>query len=203
MAATGMDQHYESANPLVKYIFHARLREIASMLPSAETCRLLDAGCGGGHLLQVISKSRNTWELWGADVCADSIRSASQRLPDARISVQNLGKLTYEDNFFDVIVCSEVLEHITDYPVAIAELRRVLKPQGQLIVTFPNEPLCKVVRLLSLRNPIVADHVNSFRPMDVIREVALPVVDARNLPFHLHDVFTLIHVLAFKKVVPQ
>jgi ubiquinone/menaquinone biosynthesis C-methylase UbiE len=50
--------------------------------------------------------------------------------------VADLHKLPYPDDTFDAVYCISVLEHSTDYGVIIGEFRRVLKPEGMLIVTF-------------------------------------------------------------------
>lgn len=53
--------------------------------------------------------------------------------------VIDLTKITYTDNYFDLIICSHVLGHIPDEAKAISELRRVLKPEGEaLIMTLIN-----------------------------------------------------------------
>jgi SAM-dependent methyltransferase len=50
---------------------------------------------------------------------------------------EDLTRLTYPDDAFDCIVSLEVLEHIPDYPAALAELARCLKPGGRLLLTTP------------------------------------------------------------------
>jgi len=54
-----------------------------------------------------------------------------------KAEVGNINKLKFRNNNFDVILCSEVLEHIKDYKKALKELHRVLKKEGKIIITVP------------------------------------------------------------------
>ena len=67
----------------------------------------------------------------------------SDYLQDAEIAAadprrhQNLCALTYGDDSFDLVICNDVFEHVYDLPKALDEVRRVLKPGGRLLATFP------------------------------------------------------------------
>jgi SAM-dependent methyltransferase len=192
-----MDSHYGSRNPVVRYIFNARLREIERLLPAGGDGSLLDAGCGQGHFL---GRVRNRgFRLYGIDASAEAIAVARQRLAGATVDVGDLTQLGFADEAFDVVVCTEVIEHVSQYRAALSEMKRVLKPNGRLILTFPNEPLCMVMRALFLRPPRVPDHINSFSPRQMAREVGLPVEATVALPFHVPAPIGLIHILVFGK----
>ena len=53
------------------------------------------------------------------------------------ISVADTLDLPFKDNFFDLVICSEVLEHIHDHKAAVSEIVRVLKPGKNLVVSVP------------------------------------------------------------------
>lgn len=68
----------------------------------------------------------------------------SEFLPDAEararfpaVEHQDLEALSFEDARFDVVLCNEVFEHLPDLPRALAEIRRVLRPEGALVASFP------------------------------------------------------------------
>lgn len=195
-----MDAHYGSRNPLVRYIFDRRLREIEQLLPSGHGLKLLDAGCGQGHFLQRVRE--RGWQLFGVEMVESNVAAARNRLPEATIEVGDLTKLPFADGTFDVVVCTEVIEHVPQYQAALSELKRVLKPGGSLILTFPNEPMCMVMRAAFLRPPRVPDHVNSFTPLRMIKLVGLPLQDSRNLPPGVPSPLNLINVLSFRKDQP-
>lgn len=89
--------------------------------------RVLDAGCGEGVLVDEYA-GRLAIEGIDASYSSDRVRRGS------------LTELPYEDAGFDKALCLDVLEHLTfdEQPKAIAELHRVLKPGGLLLVSVPN-----------------------------------------------------------------
>lgn len=195
-----MEKLYSSRNPLVKFIFNARLDELTALIPHQKNCRILDAGCGEGQFLLRLSKLGYE-NLYGADVTEVAIQSAKERVKGAHFSIADLAHVPYEDGFFDVVVCTEVIEHIPHYEETITELKRVLKKDGLLIITFPNEPLAILCRTACLRRPTIKDHVNWFFPAKMKKAVGLALEKKINVPFRLPDVLTLIHIMVFRKSV--
>ena len=73
-------------------------------------------------------------------------------------------QLPYEDNFFDLIICSEVLEHLDDYHAALKEIYRVLKPAGKFLPSVPSYWPEKICWLLSKDyQNMPGGHVRIFR----------------------------------------
>jgi SAM-dependent methyltransferase len=102
-----------------------------------ERPRVLDVGCGNGALTFPIAALG--CEVVGADVDGDSIaRSrARNRFPNARF-VHTDGSLASVDGVFDLIVCSEVLEHLVEPRPLVAAVRAKLAPGGLVFITIPN-----------------------------------------------------------------
>ena len=99
--------------------------------------RLLDAGCGKGYLGEELVKYVQNY--YGFDLSDTAIAIAGKRIKGGKFRAGSISKLPYENECFDCIVCSEVLEHIPRYPIAIQELSRVLKPGGEMLVSTPNK----------------------------------------------------------------
>src|SRR6476660_8531940 len=101
--------------------------------------RILDAGCGAGPLLAAL-RDRGAI-VTGIDKSAGMLELARRRLgDDADLLVAELGSpLPFPDGTFDDITASLVLHYLEDWGPALAELRRVLKPGGRLIVSV-NHP---------------------------------------------------------------
>ena len=97
--------------------------------------RILDAGCGAGPLLAAL-RDRGAI-VTGFDKSAGMIELARRRLGDvADLQVADLSSpLPFPDNTFDDVAASLVLHYLEDWGPTLAELRRVLKPGGRLIVS--------------------------------------------------------------------
>ncbi|MDU0370684.1 class I SAM-dependent methyltransferase [Hymenobacter endophyticus] len=103
-----------------------------------KTAAILEIGCSGGPLQQQL-RAIGFHNLTGIDISEAAIALAHQRrIPN--VSVMDGARLEFADNSFDVVVASDVLEHIEDEQRALREWRRVLKPGGQLLVYVPAFP---------------------------------------------------------------
>jgi 2-polyprenyl-3-methyl-5-hydroxy-6-metoxy-1,4-benzoquinol methylase len=94
--------------------------------------KILDVGCFPYHLGASLEKLGH--EVWG-------ISSAHEPIKNKRVAILNIetDPFPYNDNFFDLVICSEVLEHLPKSPIpAVKEMYRVAKPGGHLLITTPN-----------------------------------------------------------------
>ena len=105
--------------------------------------RLLDVGTGPGHLLRALAEALPTLELAGADLSPRSLELARRAGVPAKLFPLDLespglaGEQAARLAPFDVVVCSEVLEHLRDDRAAVRHLRALLAPGGTLVVTVP------------------------------------------------------------------
>jgi ubiquinone/menaquinone biosynthesis C-methylase UbiE len=97
---------------------------------------ILDAGCGSGPLMEALRAKEAV--VSGFDLSPAMVELARQRLgADADVRVADLGApLPYPDSGFDLVAASLSLHYVQDWASALAELRRVLKPGGRLIVSI-------------------------------------------------------------------
>jgi SAM-dependent methyltransferase len=108
---------------------------------------VLDAGCGSGrHLseafrfkdVHVVGIDRSKTDAGKAKRLLDCmIHEAEDGGGIKLVSVSDITKLPFKDGSFDVVICSEVLEHIPDHRKAISEIIRVCKPGKSLVVSVP------------------------------------------------------------------
>ncbi|WP_457207590.1 class I SAM-dependent methyltransferase [Nocardioides sp. P5_C9_2] len=113
--------------------------EILRLAGDVSDHRILDAGCGSGPLMSALRT--NGALVTGFDVSAAMVDLARQRLgDDADLHVADLAApLPFPDAEFDDVVASLVLHYLEDWSGPLAELRRVLKPGGRLILSV-NHP---------------------------------------------------------------
>ncbi|WP_299440882.1 class I SAM-dependent methyltransferase [uncultured Phycicoccus sp.] len=107
--------------------------------------RVLDAGCGSGPLSEALQARGAV--VTGFDRSVAMVDLARRRLgADARVCVADLAEpLPYEDDEFDVVTASLVLHYLEDWTGPLAELRRVLKPGGRLIVSVIHPAVYAIV----------------------------------------------------------
>jgi ubiquinone/menaquinone biosynthesis C-methylase UbiE len=99
--------------------------------------RALDLGCGTGDFTAALAEAGA--QAIGADVAEAALRRARARHPalDFRL-VPIDGPLPFDDNAFDLVWASEVIEHVADTARWLSEVRRVLAPRGRLLITTPS-----------------------------------------------------------------
>ncbi len=110
-------------------------------------CRILDVGCGTGrHVCAAYRHDKVT--VIGVDLSVDDLAETARRLRFQDhlgehgggkwgVNAADIKALPFKTAFFDVVVCSEVMEHIDDHLAAVREVARVLKPGGDLVVSVP------------------------------------------------------------------
>ncbi len=109
--------------------------------------RILDIGCGSGRHTSAAYQFEEV-SVIGADINLDDVIETKNRLKyhdklgehgDGlwETLVTDITYLPFRNNFFDLVICSEVLEHIHDVKTAVLEIIRVLKPGKNLVVSVP------------------------------------------------------------------
>lgn len=100
--------------------------------------KVLDVGCGNGIISLHLGKLG--FNVTGIDVSEKAIQTAKEHnvFPNVNFRVQSAEEVVASGELFDVIVCSEVLEHLDNPAALIKVLHQILKDDGILIVTVPN-----------------------------------------------------------------
>ncbi|MFC2006763.1 class I SAM-dependent methyltransferase [Chloroflexota bacterium] len=102
--------------------------------------KILDVGCGPGFFLSAIDSK---WEKYGTDISEFTIDYVRQHFPDINAFAGELSQAKYDDNFFNVVYCFAVMEHIGNHHEVLKEIHRITKPGGTLITSTPNiESFC-------------------------------------------------------------
>ena len=113
-------------------------RMLAAILRDANTPKvILDVGCGDGSALATAARHNPGHHVAGIDWSADALRQArTNGLTTIRGTIET--RLPIADGTADVVIMSELIEHLVDPDRALEEVRRVLKPGGHLLLSTPN-----------------------------------------------------------------
>ena len=97
--------------------------------------KLLDMGCGLGRFLKQINKHYPQFELYGCDLSKDILENVPEYVNKACGSLLNS---PYQNDFFDVVITIEALEHTLETENALREMYRILKPDGYVYILDKN-----------------------------------------------------------------
>ena len=152
------DKFYSDKNALSDYYVENRLKFYSSVVQFIKSKnidlnnkKILDVGCGNGHLLDEVRRSITDCSLYGCDFSSFGIDYAKTLFSGIHFFKHNV----YErlDQSFDIIICTEVLEHL-EYPErAIENMLQSINSNGYVILTVPDG-----------RQDNIEEHINFWSP---------------------------------------
>jgi ubiquinone/menaquinone biosynthesis C-methylase UbiE len=129
--------------------FNNAFDKIVQLTGMNETQKILDAGCGSAN--HAIRLAKRGFQITAIDFSQPVLDIAAQRINDlglsGRINLRqaDLTALPFDDQSFDIVYCWGVLMHIADVEKAIAELCRVVKPGGRIVISEANKASVEAV----------------------------------------------------------
>ncbi len=144
---------------VARYFFAARM---------APGRRVLDAGCGSGYGADVLARTARV--VLGIDISDDAIDYAQTHYHAAHVRFERASclEIPAPDGSFDLVVAFEIIEHLSDWRGFLREVRRVLAPEGQFLVSTPNQLYYAEARAQLGPNPF---HVHEFEYGEFQREL--------------------------------
>jgi len=97
---------------------------------------ILDVGCASGYLGPEIKKKGN--KIFGVEISEKGKEEASKIFDEVILGNIEEIDLPYPEDYFDLIICADILEHLFDPKNVIMKLKKYLKDNGNLIVSLPN-----------------------------------------------------------------
>ena len=165
---SGNVKKYNTKNPLKRLLVDRLnqriIKEIALLIDKKEQVKILDAGCGEGFISRMIVSAFPGVVVTGLDYTNEALEIAREMGEDVTYVQGDIMDMPFENKEFDIVVCTEVLEHLDDPDKAHSELLRVSK--WGVLVTVPHEPWFCIGNMAALKNlsrfgnPI--DHINRW-----------------------------------------
>ena len=115
-------------------IWHVNKLNVVIRFISGKSKTILDVGCASGWFISRISNKFPKAKCYGIDIYDRGIKYAKKTYPKIEFMVADAHKIPYKKNTFDLVVCTEVLEHLDDPKSAILEIKRVLKKGGMSVI---------------------------------------------------------------------
>ncbi len=157
----------------IRYLAKKRVRTVNKLLGPEKEDHVLEVGCGAGNVIQ----NTDVENLYGIDISEKMIHRIKERFRHKNVKLirANAEKLPLKNNQLDKIICSELIEHVYNPSKTMSEMIRVLKPNGILIITIPNE-----------RRINFAKRIMFALKLNKLFEKEYKIPDRMNDEWHLH-----------------
>lgn len=193
--------YYQSGynNNIFQKIWHSiKIHNTKKIVEDLTYSNCLDIGCASGFMLSEISKHKPKIKYFGVDSYSKAIKFAQKNYPNINFRTARAEKLPFKDNFFDLIICYETIEHVEKPLTTLREMRRVLNKNGRLIVAMDSGNLLFRIIWLIWENTKgqvwKGAHLNPFHHTeleDILKKSGLKVSKKFFTHFHLEVVFLL------------
>lgn len=135
------NERWDSENTAERPPATTRVRIVAETVMSvleSKSSRILDVGCGNGWILEAIrNEAQGAATLFGVEPSQSGANNSSVRVPDACIEIGTLSEVNFNTQF-DLVVTSEVIEHVPNKTEFLSQIASVLHDDGTLVLTTPN-----------------------------------------------------------------
>lgn len=189
-----------------------RLRVTLQLVEEALDCssgvpHILDVGCGEASITAEIKKRFPEADVSGIDHSITAIEIAAVRYDDIDFSVANAYRLPFSPEFFDVIVCNNIWEHVPD-PLRLLEgIKRILKTEGYLIISTPSRYRFRNMVRVCLGMPVVfmsEYHVTEYTVGQVLEQLRFGGMEPKVVDEPLRGASNgVLRFIAFKLIVPM
>ena len=193
--------------------FSTVTEEIVSLVKKSDTrsLKVLDVGVGDAIYERLLPDNIfKKIEFYGIDISVKQLKRSGKYLKQLKAVDLNKESIPYKNNVFNVVIISEVLEHVFFPEKVIAEAVRVLKKPGYLLITYPNSGALqlRLSLLFTGRSPLLnypqnLEHIRFFSKEDILSmiESDLELFKYQGLSSLLFDTWNF--PITFKLFMPR
>lgn len=161
-------------NLFQKY-WHQKKWAVLKKFLSGSSGKLLDIGCADGTTTNFIKENFKGLQVSGVDYYDKAIDFAKKKYPGIKFIVGDAHNLPFQKSSFDLVITIETLEHLENPDKVLAEINRVLKQGGYLIIgQDTNNILFKAIWWLWTKGKgsvWVNSHINCMKPVQLIKKI--------------------------------
>jgi len=137
---------YQSKNPVQRALISRFQKKVISLIKNKDLKTVTDVGCGEGFGLKNLSNNNIGKRYLGLDSSKTSLRLARKINPEFEYTLGSIYDTKLKNGYYDIVMCTEVLEHLEDPEAAIVELRRISKKY--VLISVPFEPWFRIMNFL-------------------------------------------------------
>ena len=161
--------------------FHRRRKDLTvdlvreAVSSVQRTPRLLDLGCGQGHITEAIRQALHSADVTGLDYSISAIDYAHAHFPAIDFAVGDAYESPYAQGFFDVVVCNNLWEHVPDPLRLLSRIKGTLRPGGYIVLSTPSRyRVANLVRILRGKSVMLMSphHVTEYTVGQVVEQLA-------------------------------
>lgn len=136
---------YENSGRAARWLINRFYTAVVDMIdPHTAGENILEIGCGAGYSTEYLRAAlSSSQKLWATDIVDSLLQAASHRNPNIDFFQSSVYELPLPDKSVDTVVMLEVLEHLDDPDIALAELARICRHRA--IISTPREPLWRAM----------------------------------------------------------
>jgi len=172
--------HFSRYNPGARH----RRRKLGAIIGTLTFRSVLDVGCGNAENLLWLRSRYGAFDVTfsGVDLSPETVRHNAERYPFAHFETLNVEQASL-DTQFDIVLCTEVIEHLQEQPRALAHLASMVSRGGHLVLTCPTGKIHQTERHFG---HVV--HPSPLRLRTMIEDAGLEVVSIESWGFPLYAV---------------
>lgn len=140
-----LQEKYATRNPVSRLLIGRFLRRLDEQLIQSDG-KLLDVGTGEGDVYLFLSPRITRQGVVAVEIDSDCFERMGRIVPELESVEGSIYHIPFDDDAFNTVLCSEVLEHLEDPDAGLRELLRVARQR--IIVTVPREPMWRIMNML-------------------------------------------------------
>lgn len=186
---------YAHKNPVIDFLFWKRLSVCLCLIRKQSCVKILDFGCGTGLFSYLLAKEG--FEVTGVDLSLRTLRLIEEKIEfsdQIEFVEGNILTSYFENNSFDLIVALDSLEHVDNLEEHIRLFKRLLRPEGLIIVSGPTENIFyKIGRKLAGRRFTGEYHMTDIKRIKQEFSFHFELVTIKKLfaPIVFFEIFTV------------